>query len=224
MSVTIVADMIRLCLRDLGALPPGDNPSTEEYDDALDDLNVMLESFSADESLLPRRSYNFSVSTSGVAIGPSQTLSTTGRVVKLLGAALSSGSPAVDTPLAIGQFGDYQRIQNKTATGQPTQVFLNPGVLVYGTVYFDRVPDKTYSLLLETQEQFGNYANTGADLNLPDEYNSFLRFNLAVILSNQFGGLTPAIAAEARRSRERVQYLNHGYLQNASLPSSDLIV
>lgn len=226
MSFSTVANLITSAMREMGALASGDVPSTTEYADGLDDLNVMLRSWSADESLLPRRSYSFTVSTNGIAIGPSQALATTGRVLKLLGAVLrsGSGSSAVDYPLDIKQFPDYQRIQNKSATGMPVQVFLNPGVLSSGTLYFDRVPDQSYTLLLDTQEQFGSYSAVSDSINLPDEYHAALKWNLAVALSNQYPGLTPFIASEARRSKERVQYLNHGYLLMDTLPSCDLVV
>lgn len=226
MSVTLVADIIRIAMRDLGALAAGDAPSADEYSDGVDDLNVMLQSWSADESLLPRRSYSFTVSTSGIAIGVDETLDTTGRVLKILGATLryGSGSSAVDWPLTVGQLGDYQKIQNKATTGVPCQIFLSPGVLDEGTVYFDRVPDQSYTLLLETLEQFGAYNDHSVAINLPAEYYAPLRYNLAVALSTQYPGLTPFIVAEAKRSKERLQYLNNGYLLGESMPSSSLVV
>lgn len=227
MSMTVVADLIRSAMRELGALPSGESPSTAEYSDGVDDLNVMLQSWSSHESLLPRRSYSsFTVSTSGIEIGPGETLVTTGRVVKILGAVLryGSGASAVDYPLEVKSFADYQKIKNKNVSGIPCQIFFNPGVLDAGTVYFDRVPDQSYTLLLDTLEQFGAYANESAAINLPAEYNAPIKWNLAVALSNQYLGLTPHIVAEAKRSKERLQHLNHGYLQMDSQPHADLVV
>ncbi len=226
MSVELVADLIRQAMLELGAIASGDNPSDSEYDDGVDSINLMLQTFSGDESLLPRRSYEFTVSTSGIPIGPASTLVTTGRVLKILAATLryGTGANAVDYPLAVGQWPDYQRLQNKSVGGYPCAVFLNPGTLATGTIYFDRVPDAGYTLLLDTLELFGTYANESAAINLPGEYKPFLKWNLAVTLSNQYPGLTPFIASEARKSREAIQRLNHKYLMPEPMPLTCLVV
>lgn len=224
MSVTMVADLIRLSMRELNAIASGDFPSADEYNDGLEDFNVMLSGYASDESLLPRHVYdNYSVNTTGILIGPGQTIDTDGRVLRILGAQLRTAGG--DYSLAIHEMPDYQRVRNKTQNGPPCAIFLNATTgTTSGTIYFDCIPDMTYTLLLETQELFPIYNAINDSINLGNEYLAMLKWNLTVELSNQYPGITPFIVSEAKRSKERVQYLNQGYAVSIPLPSSTLVV
>lgn len=225
MAVSQVGDVIRLAMQNLEALQAGGNPSAQEYTDGVDWLNVMLSNWEADESLkmvpnLFTDDFDTVAGTASYTAGTSGTAYST-RPIRIVHAYSSFGG--VDRTLQIKGKADYDMLQNKSLAGCPEILYYVPAVV--GTIYFDRVPDAIYTITCELQNPVGDYANQDTPLNVSPEYRAAMIYNLTVVLAPVYGvPLTPFLASEAKRTRERIQYQSHNAQALDFGPTATLIV
>jgi len=224
MSVTLAGDLVRLAMQEMGVLPAGDNPSAQDYTDAIDWLNVMLRNWDADESLIPNLT---SSSFATVAATATYTAGTAGtafatRPVRIVNAYVRW--QGVDTQLVVQGKADYNSIQNKTQAGPVRVIYYVPSFPL-GTIYFDRVPDQAYIIFCDMVNPVGDYASENTAIAVSPEYHIAIVYNLAVMLAPSYRiVLGPSTVALAKRSLERVQYQHHNAQAVTSRPNSELVV
>jgi hypothetical protein len=116
----------------------------------------------------------------------------------------------VDYPVAVLQSReDYSRLTMKSILGWPSAVFYDPTFPV-GTLYFWRVPQSgAFELHLVLKETLASFSALNQTINLPNEYQEALFYNLAVRLRATYQmPPDPTIMALARASLATLQAAN----------------
>ncbi|MFN3077791.1 MAG: hypothetical protein ABT940_13115 [Alphaproteobacteria bacterium] len=200
--------LIEGALRAIGALNRGITLSSEDAADGLEALDLMIKGWGANQLAIPYRTRESLTLTSGTnphTIGSSGTLNTT-RPLAIHTAAIRVSS--TDYPLDIWQtVQEYWRIPNKTSTGQPRALYYEP-VEPLGRIYFDLVPDSTYTFLLDSLKPLTSFSSLSTDDSVPDEYLEPIKFNLALRLAPEYGktpsNIVIGLAAEGMNNIERM--------------------
>ena len=179
-----------LALKLSGALAIGQTPLAEDINDAFSMLNMMLGQWSQKRWLV----YHLidvvaPASFTGIySIGTNGQINTP-RPDRIASAFARYGSAAqpVDYPLEIIEAReDWNRIGLKGMTGSPSAVFYDSGYPL-GTVYVYPVPLSQYEIHLSLKQPLAAFGNLSDDLNVPDEYQEALLYNLAVRLCAPYG-------------------------------------
>lgn len=182
----------------------GEDLSASMISDASRTLNIMVKSLQKDVDLWIKTLGSLPL----VASQQSYTMGSGGdfsvRPLRILEARLRQSS--VDTPMIQLSRQEYFDLSLKTATGLPTNFYydrqLTQGVLYVwptlasgqtGTIEF------TYARSLE------DFDNSTDDPDFPQEWFEALSYNLAVRLSDKYGGLTPQVEARAISSLAQVE-------------------
>jgi hypothetical protein len=225
---TTVQRLINLSFFDIGAIPSGGAPNSDESNDALDILNQMLGSLSAEELTV----FNRNIASFNTAGGTNFTLgvggvwNTTARAQRIEAwRAVSGAFVAGGAPLSLADFDaasseaavKFQAIAGQIASllapfhQAPTLSVNSASVpLVLGAdTAWPLINVRTYPAVIATVEvtywtPIAEFAALSDVLNLPPGFPELLRTNLAVRLSPQYsrqGGIDPVLAANAQNAK-----------------------
>jgi len=185
-TTTQVQTIIDEVLLDCHAFKDGRTPSTTLRTRALGRMNAMLKSWGADPLAGIKVRENLSVSSgvSSYTIGTSMVWNTE-RPKKILSALLRD-SANVDYPLKIHAREDWENVRVKTAGGVPTAIYYDEGWPT-GICYFDCAPSGNFTLYLESLKPFAAYTNLTDPVNLPEEYQEAIHWNLLLRLAPIYG-------------------------------------
>lgn len=207
-------DLIRLALRDAGVNGVGQQPSAEDNNDAFTHLNMMLAQWSIkrwlvyhtiDVSLVSTGAASYTIGTGGDFNTP--------RPDKIEAAFLrflSAGGSNADFPIGIiNAREDYNRIRVKSVGSAPYCVFYDAAYPL-GTLYFYPVATASlYEMHLTLKHQLIKFPNLTTAINLPDEYQEALLYNLGLRLCMSYQ-IEPskALIAGARASLSTLRQAN----------------
>lgn len=182
-----VLDLIKSSLRLINAIASSETPNSAMTYDALEALNMMLESWQNDGMLSLTEQQSFSI-TSGVnsySIGDGETWD--GNKPLIIISAKIRDSSNNDYPLKQVNQQDYLRIFSKDDTGIPHKFAYVPAEST-GTIYLHYKPDTSYTITLLSQKAFVWYtkAQLATTINLPAGYLAALKYNLAVEISSEY--------------------------------------
>lgn len=179
-----VRDLITATLRKLGVIASGETPSASELNDALEDLNLMLQSW-VDVPLRAVRKTSVSLTAGQASYSWGSTGDeTTSRPARILGATYKADD--VETPLSLRGEVDYREIADKTVQGTPRILFYNP-TSPNGTVYLYPVPDDSSATLeVDSVAPMGDYSLSDT-LDIPAEAFRAVRLNLAIEVAPDYG-------------------------------------
>jgi hypothetical protein len=231
MSITSAGDVITAALRKIGVISigAGETPTAAVSAGGLDDLNMMLNSWSARRLVmraltllgpftLTAAKYSYSVKASG-------DINTTCPLHVL--SAYYRDSNNYDYPLRVLTREEYDGYHDKAVTtGPPQALFFDPGATQQatrtGTIYVYPVPDSadTYKFYIEALVSLTSFAALTTTYTLPDEYLEAIIYNLAVRLAPDYGRSTPAeVVAIAKVSFDNIVRLNAPQLvRRADMP------
>lgn len=185
--------IIERSLRLLGQIESGEVPTTDEYADALEALNAMLDSWNNEKLLC----FAYQTETLTLAngddtytVGTSGDLNTT-RPVEVLSAYAVVNN--ISYPITIISEEDYARIPDKTTTADfPDRMLWRPTVASsLATAVFYPVPGGTVTVKLVTRIQVAAFASTATTVTLPPGWERALTHNLAVEIAPEYE-TTPA--------------------------------
>lgn len=199
-------------MRKLGALASGETPTSEEYADGLEALQVMLRSWAAEKIIVHASTKESFTLTSGTYLytwGTGGTFSSV-RPNQLTGAyILDSGGTSY--PVELISEGRYRQITVKATSGRSYVLFFQP-TFPLANVYLFPVPDAAESLYIDSVKPFtetSSFAAVTDTLVLPVNYEESVIYNLAVRLGPEFGKAVPVeVAAIAVSSFNRLITLN----------------
>lgn len=198
--------IIKAALRRLLVIHSGQTPTASQYADGLEVLNDMVNSWSANSSLVWEDTYEEISIGAGVqsfTIGATGD-KTTARPLQLRVATLKSGD--IEYPMAIIDEKKYQNFSNKTATGQPFRIYYR-NTFPNGTAYFERTTDKAYTLILTSIKELTEFADGTTEYNLPAYYERAFKANLAIEMADEMGAgnrVTPTLMKAAEESKAEV--------------------
>lgn len=181
------SDIITRALRGIGAIDAIETPSAEDMAAGLLALNESLEAYSIRRgAIYAQVSESFSVTQGDgqYSIGSGADFSTT-RPLRIESAFLRDGSE--DYPLEVVASRDqYNAIGDKSTGARPSKLFYDP-TFANGTILFDSLPDKAYTLHISAWKPFSTFASHGSSVALPGYFNRYWRLCLMIDLAPEFG-------------------------------------
>lgn len=202
-------ELIKAALRAIGAIASGETPSSEELQDSLEALNLMLDSWSAERLIVYENTTEGFSLVSGQAsytIGSGGDFDTT-RPTRILGAYIRDSSD-IDHPVDVFSAKEYREISSKTTQSRPTELYYKPSY-PKGTIYLYPVPETVETLYLESLKPLTEFSSLTTDVNLPGPYKRALKWNLAVELAPEFEAtVSDVVAVRAQESKGVIKRLN----------------
>lgn len=192
-------DIIKKSLQKIGTLTKGENPSSDEANDALDSLNALIASWSNfSENIYSRTLETFNLTSAATySIGAGQTFNTT-RPIQIVDAYVTSGG--IDYPLTIINQEQFDPVAMKTTQGIPQYLIYN-NAYPYGTITLYYVPSGVNSITLLSEKPITGFATLDTAMSLPDGWERALVYNLALELAPEYAQQPDAsVAAIASQS------------------------
>jgi len=183
--------LISGALRMAGAIAQGETPSATLVSEAAEALNMLVKAMQADGMpLWAVKQYNVTLTaTSSYTIGVGSTVNTP-KPLKVIQAFLHNTATGIDIPMRIITRDEYNRLGNKTSTGQPIQCFYEP-LNTTGVLHVFPVPD-TYSIancqvVLVYQRPFEDFDVSTDEPDFPQEYYHCIKLLLADVVAPEHG-------------------------------------
>lgn len=210
MSVTTANDIIKSALKRIRVLGKGDTLDDEDAQDALDILNMMLESWSLDKLYVfeeAQVNFPFVASKQDYTVGPSGDFNMPARPLRLVSAFTRSNG--IDYPMHIIEAAaDYDTIMNKQiVVFYPTYVWYEQ-TFPLGTLHFYPVPNGNY-VYLRFWQQLQSFPTLTTTISLPLGYKQAIITSLGLALASPFGIEPPGtLSAEATIAVGRIKRYN----------------
>lgn len=197
-------ELIVRAMKQAGILTFNEEPTAEQINDAVDDLNSMLDSWSNDEMLIAARAwetFTLSAGTQQYTIGTGQTFNTI-RPMLIVSSYIKVGSLNYNVEIIDDE--NFNAIGQPTLRGIPYYLNYDNGFPV-GILRFYYTPDQNYQVFLLTEKPLTGYA-LDDDIILPPGWESALIFNLGVWLSPQYSQPIPeSLAAMAAQTKGAIR-------------------
>jgi len=177
--------LIEGALRICGVIAPGETPTATMYTGASEALNMIAKAWQSDGMPLWAMSeYTLTLTdaTSSYIISP--------KLLKVTQALNRNIDTNIDIPMRIVTRDEYNRLGNKTTSGNPILVWCNPNlddttVKVFPTPTSVEAADNT--VILTYQKEFSDFDASSDTPEFPREYYDALKFALASRLSYEYG-------------------------------------
>lgn len=166
-----------------------DNVAADDAE-ALTALNNMVSDWGL-EFLAPyrvRETFTVTSSTGSYTFGSGGTMDSA-RPNLIVSCSLKN-SDGYTTPLETINGKEYEDIYYKAQSGRPEQIYYIPEYPL-GKVIFDRTPDATYTLEIESEKHITEFTALTDTVLLPNEYKQALIYNLALALAEDKGVQLP---------------------------------
>jgi hypothetical protein len=198
-----------------------DEPDVIEQNDALEVLNDMLSYWSVDGLLVPytiKESFTMTSSaTMPRTIGSGGNFNTV-RPVKIKDAYIRDSS-SNDYPLDVNMSEqEYNGIVTKTTSSRPSRLWYNPAYPL-GNIYMNYLPDATYTVILDSIKPLTEFALTSTSFAFPPEYKMILSYNLAVLLSPEYGSKLDTLVVQMAEQGKMTLRSNNFTYTPIAIPS-----
>lgn len=217
--MTNARTIINQAARKIGVVGRGQALSAEEATDALEALNDILSTFSAETGpIYAITSETFSLTgATSYTIGSGGNFNTA-RPVDITSLYITSG----DTDYTVDQISqaEYAGIGSKDTVGI-AQVFYYQNNAPLGTIYLYPAPAAGYSVTIASRKAITTFANLTTDYDMPEGFKSMLVYALAVHLSPEYE--KPVTMDLLRMARETKQAVETSIRRN-NYPTSEVDV
>lgn len=178
-------ELIKGALRIVGALAQGETPTATMTSEAAEALNMLAKAWMADGMpLWVTREYTQALTASTASYTP------TTKMMKVIQAYNHNTSTNVDIPMRIITREEYNRLGNKTTSGNPIQLVHIPN-RTDSTIKVFPVPtstEETYNQIIITyQKPYDDFDTSTDEPEFPAEWFDALKFGLAHRLAAEYG-------------------------------------
>lgn len=203
-------DIIKRAFRIAQVIRQGEDPTgTDEEADALSVLNSMLASWGGERLMVPH------LVTDSIALTPG-----TGDYTFGTGGDINSERPHkiedafirdtndVDFPINIIHVTKYNDVDLKTIQSRPYYLYF---IAEYplAKIKLIYVPDRAYTLFLDSWKPLTNISAAGDTINLPGEYQRALEYNLAVDIAPEYAQELPqSVYTRANQTKNVIKTIN----------------
>ena len=195
----IARKLILASLRLIGVVPAGEAAEAQEVADALEALNMLLASASANKLLIPYEK------TQSLTLTAARTLLSE-RPLRINQMTIKAGD--VDYPVAEISMEEYGDISVKATSGRPVY-FAWDKVYPSSSIYVYPTPDVSYVATLRRWDALTNIAGLDDEIDLPGEYLRALKYHLAIEIAPEYGRkVNDAVAARAAESLDLISKIN----------------
>jgi hypothetical protein len=186
-SPTTAYELIKASMRLVGITAPGETPTADEANDALDMLNDIVEEMSTQNLFVYGEAVETFPTVAGTAtytIGPAGTFNTV-RPVRIADAYCTVSG--LDYPIQIIGQTQYDDISLKTQQQQIIEQLLYINDYPLGRITLWPVPSAVVSLVLSTDRVLTQIASTATTISLPPAYVLYLKHALGILLCPEYG-------------------------------------
>lgn len=181
-------ELIDIVLRDLGVYSFNETPTSQEYSDISNILNLMVKSWVAHDIqlwVMKTAMVGLSDNTSMYTVGPARNVSIA-KPHKIHEAVLVYNDGSERDLEVVGRK-EYWSLSNKSSKGFPTLIYYNP-LYAYGELYVWPVIETVNSEIIKFiyQKEFDDLDNSTDDFEFPPFCLNAIRWNLAKELIPQF--------------------------------------
>ena len=195
----IARKLILASLRLIGVVPAGEAAEAQEVADALEALNMLLASASANKLLIPYEK------TQTLTLSAARTLLSE-RPLRINQMTIKAGD--VDYPVSEISMEEYNDISVKGTAGRPTY-FAWDKVYPTSSVYIYPTPDVPYVATLRRWDALTSISDLDDEIDLPGEYLRALKYHLAIEISPEYGRkISDVVAARASESLDLISKIN----------------
>lgn len=198
---TTMKKIVRKALQKSGVLTKGEEPDTDEYQDALDAINAMLSSWSNDSMLIPARAWETFTLTGGLSLytmGVGGSFNTA-RPISIISCQCNLGGTDNDVAVVDDSIFNSQ-IAVKTAPGFPSMVNFDNAYPTMN-VRFWPVPAANYPVKILSEKLLTQFGINDA-VDLPPGWERGLIYNGAIEVSGDYAQEVPAsVAMIAKESK-----------------------
>lgn len=195
-------ELIAAALRRIRAFDPEDATtiSTLQYTNGGMSLNYLLSAWQADGlhvwTIKTSSALTMIASQGAYTIAPASADFTLNRPLTIIQAWTRNTTSILDTPLDIITREKYNQLSGKTQEGTPTSLYYDAtyetqGTNAKGTMYLWPEPNTAFvaanTLYLVYQRPLLDFAATGDQLDMPQEWYNAVRLNLALALGPEYG-------------------------------------
>ena len=180
-------DIIKGSLRLIGVVDADEAPTSSESEAALLAMQQMIESWSSDNIMIPyitNESFSLVIGTASYTVGTGGDFNTD-RPQSILDAYIRT-SAGGDLGLEIIGEKEYNRINSKGYSGQPTRLYYVPEYPL-GKIYLDAAPSDATDIYIDSLKPLSSPTALTTSISFPPGYDRALRFNLAVDLAPEYG-------------------------------------
>jgi hypothetical protein len=202
-------DIVKGALRVLGAIAPGETPSSEDLADGLQALNWMLDGWNTKGIFVyatTRNTYTLTQGTDNYTIGSAATFNTT-RPVRIEHASIIPVGNTFEYPMHRLTSDEYAMLSDKVTQGIPWAYFYRPDA-GQGRIFVYTVPSDAHALVLYEESHLSQISDGTSYLSLAPGFARALKYNLAIELAPEWNKSVPietaAIAKEAFTDIARV--------------------
>lgn len=219
---TTARDIVEGALRKIHVLGRGQSLPADLADDALEALNALLGSLSAEVGYI----YTQARETFPLTSSASYTIGSGGVFNTALPAQIQSAfvtNGTTDTPLQCYDVLRYNELADKTITGEPTTLYYDGGYPL-GTIRLYPVPNASYTLTISSRKYLSEFTDLNTVYDMPPEYKRMLIANLGVEMAPEYEkepSLTlQRIANESKRIVMSKNQRNQKYLSDARMDTT----
>ena len=209
--MTTISELCAASVRLLRGIDTGASLGTNELSDAVQALNMWLDSLSTEPNaiyVVTRESFDLVAGDNEYTIGTGGDFNTT-RPVRILQAFVRIGT--TDYSVKPMNVLNYAAIPQKSISGTPRRLYYAPEYPL-GKILLDYGPtSSTDDLHIYSHKAFPSYATDGSDtIALPPGYERMMKYNLAVELCPEYKGASvPALVMKtAQDSLDNIKAVN----------------
>lgn len=231
MALTTYGDLITRSLRRIGVVGAGQTPSSEDSQDGLDLLNLLLDSWATERLFIPsitRTTWTIVSGTAAYTVGSGGTVNVE-RPVFVQDVRFIDTSIDPDLEMGLDPLTDqaYANIPQKTQTAPyPVAFYYNPTFTGagYATITFYFVPtSSTLQGVLYAPATLSQVASLNTTLLLQPGYKFMLQENLAAMMAPEWGVPLPQeLAMSARESKANIKRANIRLVEMATFEGNAL--
>jgi len=207
MSTTTALDIIKGALRVLQVANPDVTISSEEANDALDGLNLMIDGWSNESLMLyhvTKEFFTLTPNQQSYTIGIGGNFNTNRPIAIEYASLTYSGNS--EAPVSIVAYDDWAAIQLKTIAAYPNTLYLDD-TYPLASIYLYPIPNSAQTLTLYSRKALTQFPNLTSTFSLPPGYARAMKFQLALELAPEYqvsaGNDVIAIAASAKQGLKR---------------------
>lgn len=207
--MTTARDIITSALRKIQVLGTGSSLDANEADEALDTLNAMLASFSA-EGYQTYQNFNetftFTTSKESYTIGSGQDFDTAAPI-EITAAYVTQST--IDYPLTAYGEQEYSRINQKNLKSSTPDIFYYDDNHPVANIYFYPVPTSGTTFTMYSRKPLTSFDTLDTVFSFPAEYEAMLVYNLAVWIAPEYEReASPTVRTVAAKTKKTVAVQN----------------
>jgi len=216
----MISNIIKGSLRKIGVVASGEEPTNDQYNDALDVINRMLYFWSSGSDgihAIKTESFNLVSGQAEYTYGSGGDFDSA-RPIHILDCWIRDNG--VDFRVLETTYQNYADIGDKDIETYP-KVYLHNSEYPKAKLTFYPVPADSYPIFFNARKPLSQYSSSTDAIDLPPEYEEAIEFNLAIRLAPEYQ--TPVSQVVAMKAEESFNQLRKLHSQPVPQINTDIM-